>query len=46
MSKTLTSSLTTVTPFKPIGFFITGEDNLTTQYPGSVVLRTGAFLVK
>jgi hypothetical protein len=47
MSKTLKSSLETVTPFKPIGFFITGEDDVTTQYPGAVVvLKTGTFSVK
>ncbi len=40
-SKTLKSSLETVTPFKPEGFFITAEDELAVQYPGSVVvLRT------
>jgi hypothetical protein len=47
MSKTLKSSLTTVTPFKPVGFIITGEDDHTTQYPGSVVvLKTSTFSVK
>lgn len=46
MSKTLKSSLTTVTPFKPTGFFITGEDDLMTQFSSSVVLSTGSFSVK
>lgn len=41
MSKTLTSSLETVTSFKPTGFFITAEDNEAVQNPGQViVLRT------
>lgn len=40
-SKTLKSSLETVTPFKPIGFFITAEDELGVQSPGeAIVLRT------
>ncbi len=43
-SKTLKSSLKTVTPFKPAGFFITAESNESIQYPGmQVVLRTGPF---
>lgn len=43
-SKSLKSSLKTVTPFKPTSFFITGEENTTLQYPGSlVVLRTDSF---
>lgn len=47
MSKMLKSSLTTVTPFKPIGFFITAEDNLQTSYPGSVVaLKTAGFSMR
>lgn len=46
MSKNLTSSLTTVTPFKPIGFFISGEDDITSLYPSLVVLRTGTFSMK
>lgn len=42
LSKTLKSSLETVTSFKPEGFFITAEDNANIQYPdGQVVLRTG-----
>lgn len=40
-SKVLRSSLSTVTPYKPIGFFITAEDNESPAYPGrEVVLRT------
>ena len=47
ISQTFKSSLTTMTPFKPISFFITSEDNLTTQYPGSVVvLKTDIFSVE
>jgi hypothetical protein len=43
-SKTLKSSLTTVSPFKPISLFITAENNADIQYPGSqVVLRTDRF---
>ena len=43
-SKTLKSSLKTVSPFKPVSFFITAEDNADIQYPGSqVVLRTDRF---
>jgi hypothetical protein len=41
LSKTLKSSLETVTPFKPSDFFITAEDDAVVQYPsGQVVLRT------
>jgi hypothetical protein len=41
LSKTLRSSLETVTPFKPSDFFITAEDDAAVQYPsGQVVLRT------
>ncbi len=40
-SKTLKSSLQTVTPFKPEGFFITADDDAAVQYPqGLVVLTT------
>jgi hypothetical protein len=46
LSNTLKSSLTTVTPFKPTHFFITAEDNLTPQYPGAIVLKTGTFSLK
>ncbi|GCC50465.1 hypothetical protein SanaruYs_06800 [Chryseotalea sanaruensis] len=46
MSKTLTSSLATVTPFKPIEIFITGEEDVATLHPGLVVLKTGTFSVK
>ena len=43
-SKTLKSSLKTVSPFKPVSLFITAEDNVDIQYPGSqVVLRTNRF---
>ena len=41
LSKTLKSTLVTVTPFKPTRFFITAEDNAAVQYPGGpVTLRT------
>ncbi|MEO5977528.1 MAG: hypothetical protein ABIS36_09555 [Chryseolinea sp.] len=40
-SKTLKSSLETVTSFKPTGFFITAEDNSSIQYPSEqIILRT------
>lgn len=43
-SKSLKSSLQTVTPFKPTGFFITGEESTTVQNPGSLtVMRTNSF---
>jgi hypothetical protein len=43
-SKTLKSSLKTVSPFKPISLFTTAEDNADIQFPGSqVVLRTNRF---
>jgi hypothetical protein len=43
-SKTLRSSLNTVTPFKPRDFFITAEDDASVQYPGTqTVLKTGPF---
>ena len=43
-SKTLKSSLKTVSPFKPESLFITAEDNADIQYPGyQVVLRTDRF---
>ena len=41
LSGKLKSSLKTVTPFKPTGFFITAEDDAKVQYAnGRVVLRT------
>ena len=41
LSGKMKSSLKTVTPFKPTGFFITAEDDATAQYAnGQVVLRT------
>ena len=41
-SGTLTSSLKTVSTFKPTGFFITAEDDAYIQYPvGQTVLSTG-----
>jgi len=42
-SKSLKSSLKTVTPFKPTGFFITGEESKSVQYPGLTVMRTKPF---
>lgn len=42
LSKSLTSSLRTVSSFKPVGFFITAENSAAIQYPGTqVVLKTG-----
>ena len=44
LSKTLKSSLETVTPFKPRRFFITAEDDANLQYPsGVMVLNTSNF---
>lgn len=41
LSKRLTSSLKTVTPHKPISFFITAEDDAIGNYPGmTVILKT------
>ena len=41
LSGKMKSSLKTVTPFKPTGFFITAEDDASVQYAnGQVVLRT------
>jgi len=41
MSKTLKSSLETVTSFQPVGFFITAENDVNIQYPSEdVILRT------
>ncbi len=40
-SKSLRSSLKTLTPHKPLGFFITAEDSINIKSPGKqVVLRT------
>jgi hypothetical protein len=44
LSKTLKSSLETVSPFKPTKIFITAEDDSNTQYPGGqIVLTTDNF---
>lgn len=44
-SRMLTSSLQTVQPHKPTGFFITAEDDATGNYPGTtVVLKTGSIM--
>ena len=41
LSKMLSSSLKTVTPYQPTGFFITAEDDAIGNYPGmTVVLKT------
>lgn len=46
MSKSLNGSIKTMTPYKPIGIFITAEDDINIKYPDSqVVLRTD-FLTK
>lgn len=38
------ATLTTTTPFKPIKFFVTAEDNVNIQYPGNqLVLTTDDF---
>ena len=43
-SKTLKSSLTTVSAFKPTRIFITAEDDASIQYPaGQTVLSTNSF---
>ena len=43
-SKSLKSSLKTVTPFKPTSFFITGEESTSVQYPGAlIVMKTNTF---
>lgn len=43
-SKTLKSSLKTVSPFKPTKIFITAEDDVNIQYPsGQNVMTTGNF---
>lgn len=45
LSNMLSSSLKTVTPYKPTGIFITAEDNATGNYPGmTVVLKTATIL--
>lgn len=47
LSKMLTSSLKTVTPHKPTGFFITAEDDAIGNYPGrTVVLKTATIVDK
>lgn len=44
LSKTMKSSLKTVSSSKPTSFFITAEDESGIQYPsGTEVLRTGSF---
>jgi hypothetical protein len=44
-SKMLSSSLQTVTPHQPTGFFITAEDNAIGSYPGmTVVLKTATIV--
>lgn len=46
-SKKLKASLSTVTPFKPVQVFITGEEDGNVSYPGfQSVLTTGIFRVK
>ncbi len=38
LSKTLKGSIKTVTPFKPVAFFITAEDDAAINYPGNTVI--------
>ena len=38
LSRELSSSLSTISPVKPTGFFITAEDDATIQYPGPIVV--------
>ncbi|MEO9005282.1 MAG: hypothetical protein ABI288_11120 [Ginsengibacter sp.] len=40
LSSKLKSSLKTVTPYKPTGFFITAEDDESITYPGSQVIMS------
>ena len=41
LSKTRKASLETTSPFKPVSFFITAEDDASTAYPGpTIVLNT------
>ena len=37
-SKALKGSIKTVTAFKPVGFFITAEDDASINYPGNMVI--------
>lgn len=47
LSKMLSSTLKTVTPHQPTGFFITAEDDAIGNYPGmTVVLRTATIVNK
>lgn len=38
LSKTLKGSIKTVTPFKPVDFFITAEDDAAINYPGNMII--------
>ncbi len=40
LSKALKGSLSTVSSFKPVSFFITAENEGNVEYPGSIVLST------
>lgn len=38
LSKTLKGSIKTITSFKPVGFFITAEDDASINYPGNMII--------
>ena len=38
LSKALQGSIETITPFKPVDFFITAEDDAAISYPGNMII--------
>ena len=38
LSKALKGSIETITPFKPVDFFITAEDDAAINYPGNMII--------